>query len=98
MALEYVDNFGPVDPNLIKWPDKDGVYRTLKERRDTESIRSMEEGNMNMRLKPYYAAPDPEPEVKLKEVFQRNDSQLEKLIEEFVKNREKELDKSEEEK
>lgn len=48
------------------------------------------------RLNVYYAAPDPEPLVKLADITTRNDARLEELIEEFVRNREKELDKTDE--
>lgn len=49
-----------------------------------------------MRLKPYYAEPEPKPEIALADVTRRNDARLEELLEEFVRNRDKELDKTDE--
>jgi hypothetical protein len=47
-------------------------------------------------LKPYKSLPDPEPLVKLADFTRRDDKRLEELLEEFIRNRDKGLDKSNE--
>lgn len=50
---------------------------------------------VNYKLPPKFE-PEPEPAVKLKDYTRRNDSALEKLLEELVKNMNSGLDKSDE--
>lgn len=93
--LEWIDSYGPVDPNLISWPDVDGKRTTLAERnRHTESIRSMEMSNAYLR--PPKREPEPEPQVKLANITMRNDKRLEELLEEYIRNSEKPIDKTDE--
>lgn len=94
-VLEWINSYGPVDPSLISWPDVDGKRHTLAER-NTESIRSMEMANQ-YHVQPKLE-PEPEPKVKLANVHTRNDRRLEELLEEYIRNSEKTVDKSEESK
>lgn len=49
-------------------------------------------------LKPHKFEPEPEPKVKLENIHVRNDRALEALLEEYLKNSEKPLDKTDESK
>jgi len=47
-------------------------------------------------LKPIKFEPEPEPKIKLADITRRDDARLEKLIEEFVRNRDRGIDKTKE--
>ena len=43
---------------------------------------------------PHKLEPEPEPKVKLKDIARRDDHRLEELLEEYIKNSEKMVDKT----
>jgi len=73
---------------------RDGMETTQEAINRLADLKRDQDWSRAVRLvTPYKAEPEPEPQIKLKDVSLRNDKRLEELLDEYIKNH---LDKTEE--